>query len=380
MKHVNSSPDSRVLPSALIEAAAKFRATLNAAREAAGPVHFSWYPYDSLGNIIHITRLLEGTGLDLSSLVQGKTILDLGCADGDFAFFLESLGASVVAVDHPRGNYNTLAGISALRDQLHSDVQIRTMDLEKGVHTGPDRFELTLALGLLYHLRNPFGFLESLSTCTRYCILSTRVMRRVPGVDRDVSALPLTWLLGSDELNADDSNFWIFTEAALRRLFERAHWQVRALTSVGDTAESMPHTMENDERAFCLLESCYGDIGIELGAGWHEPEDTGWRWTAKEFTVRAQQADDSVMVTASIYVPDVLIASFPSVTLNLRVNGEPVDPEVYSTPGKFTYTRRLPVRAADLLLEFSVSHAMPPDAADKRERSLIVESVHLVRA
>jgi hypothetical protein len=204
-------------------------------------------------------------------------------------------------------------------------------------------------------------------------------MRRAPGVDNSISGVPLAYLLGADELNADKSNFWIFTEAALRRMVERAHWRVLAWTSVGDTAASLPHTMEHDERAFCLLESTWGNLGLELGAGWHEPEDTGWRWTAKEFTVRASNASEVTGLTAALYVPDALIAAYGPVTLNFEVNGEAGEPETFLTPGLFQYERMFATTGPEVEIRFRTSHAFAPDDQDRRERSLIFESIELTR-
>lgn len=374
------STKEAVICAPLIDAAEEFRAVMVLARKAAEPINFSWYPYDSLGNSVHLTKLLKGSGFDFVSLVKDQRILDLGCADGDFAFFLESLGASVVAVDHPRSNHNNLRGITTLRAQMNSSVEVRRMDLDAGVDTGKESFGLAIALGLLYHLKNPFQFLESLSRCARYCVLSTRVMRRLPGVVQDVSGIPVAYFLDADELNGDNSNFWIFTDAALRRLLERAHWRVLASTTVGNISDSDPHTLENDERAFCLVESTYGQFEVKLGQGWHEPEDTGWRWTARTFNATAEHAQKGAFVTAAIYVPDALIAGYGPITLGLSVNGISVNPQVFSNPGLYTFTRRIPAAAEHLDLTFTVSHTFPPDALDSRERSLIVESIRIENA
>ena len=85
--------------------------------------------------------------------------------------------------------------------------------------------------------------------------------------------MPVAYLLDADELNADNSNFWIFTETALRRLLQRAHWRVLAWHNAGNLKASDPNTLENDERAFCLIESTWGEIGVTLVDGWHQPED-----------------------------------------------------------------------------------------------------------
>ncbi|MDZ4797802.1 MAG: hypothetical protein SGI92_06550 [Bryobacteraceae bacterium] len=369
-----------LLVSPMIYAVEEYRAVLKAARRRAEPVPFDWYPYDSLGNMVHLEQLLEHSGFDFKAAVQGKTILDLGCADGDFAFFLESLGARVVAVDHPRGNHNNLAGIRTLKEQLGSTVDVRTHDLDTGVEIGPDRFELTIALGLFYHLKNPILFLETLAKRTRFCLLSTRVMKHLPDNTKDFSGTAIAYFLTADELNGDNSNFWIFTRESLERVITRSHWRVLAYTTVGDTRASLPVTLEHDERAFVLMESTWGEIGLDTGEGWHEPEDSGWRWAAQRFTASSSNAMSASGVTASLFVPDALIAQFGPVTLTLTINGEPAAPEVFRTPGLHRVTRRVPAPASHLDLVFQMSHALPPDASDLRERSVVVEFVRLERS
>ncbi len=366
-----------VLVAPLIYAVEDFRSVLADARKRAEPVYFDWYPYDSLGNMVHLTQLLEHTGFDFGEAVSGQRVLDLGCADGDFAFFLESRGAHVVAVDHPRSNHNNLAGIRALKQQLNSHVEIRTHDLDTGVDIGSAHFDLTIALGLFYHLKNPILFLETLARRTRRCLLSTRVFRRLPGMKADVSETPVAWFLTADELNGDNSNFWIFTPESLRRVIERSHWRVVAMTTVGESEASLPNTLDRDERAFCFLESTWGEVGLELGEGWHQPEDSGWRWTAREFSARAENASNARNMIASLYVPDALIQTFGPVMLNISVNGQPAAPEIFERPGLHSLSRPIPRETASLELRFQMSHALPPDSADPRERSVVVEFVRL---
>jgi tRNA (mo5U34)-methyltransferase len=361
----------------MIYAVEEYRAVLKKARQQAEPIAFDWYPYDSLGNIVHLEQLLEHSEFDFKAAVQGKTILDLGCADGDFAFFLESLGARVVAVDHPRGNHNNLAGIRTLKEQLGSSVEVRTHDLDTGVDIGPEQFELTIALGLFYHLKNPILFLETLAKRTRFCLLSTRVMKHLPANSTDFSGTAIAYFLMADELNGDNSNFWIFTKESLHRVIERSHWKVLAYTTVGDTKASLPVTLDHDERAFVLMESTWGEIGLDPGEGWHEPEDSGWRWTAQRFTASAKNAMSARGVTASLFVPDALIAQFGPVTLSLTICGQAVQPELFSTPGLYQVSRRIPTPQEHIDLIFEMSHALAPDSGDLRERSVVVESLTL---
>lgn len=355
----------------LPEQAESFRKVLANARARAATPHFEWYPYDSLGNFVHLERLLAGTGVDLARSVHGRQVLDLGCADGDFAFFLEHLGASVIAVDHPRSNHNNLAGITALKAALDSRVDVRRMDLDATWDLSDHQFEIATALGLLYHLKNPFAFLESLAKCARTCFLSTRVMRQLPGSNQSYKSVPIAYLLSATELNADNSNFWIFTDASLRRLFTRTHWRVLSMISVGGEKRSDPDTLENDERVFCYLQSTWGEIGVTMGHGWHTPEDAGWRWTERTFAVTASTAG---LLTAEIYIPEALIEAASPITLTITANGHALEPARYTSPGLYTVTRSV-TKPGEIV--FESSHALPPDDVDLRERSIIVQSIRI---
>jgi L-ascorbate metabolism protein UlaG (beta-lactamase superfamily) len=111
----------------LVPLAIDFRKKLETAKQAVGAA-FEWYPYDTLGNIWHFDALLTEGRRDLLALAEGGPVLDIGCADGDLAFFIESLGIPVVAIDHPRSSHNGMAGVHAAKRALHSNVEIRTVD------------------------------------------------------------------------------------------------------------------------------------------------------------------------------------------------------------------------------------------------------------
>src|SRR3954468_22589776 len=101
-----------------------FKAELERAKQAAAAASFAWYPYDSLSNFPLVDRLLEADNRDFSSLVEGHPILDLGCADGANAFFLEGLGFGVDALDHAATNFNKMRGVRALKAARNSGIGI----------------------------------------------------------------------------------------------------------------------------------------------------------------------------------------------------------------------------------------------------------------
>src|SRR5207245_1320525 len=132
---------------------------------------------------------------------------------------------------------------------------------------------------------------------------------------------------------------------------------------------------DRGERAFCLVRSRYNGLAhVELLDGWHESEQTGWRWTRREFAVRIRGCGTAL--TLKTFVPEGSLQRLGPLTLWVNVNGRDLVPAVYETPGHQTLVRQLaPEPAGELLLRFRLSDALPPDESDDRERGIVVDSI-----
>jgi len=215
---------------------------------------FPWYPYGTLNNFVH---LREGFNLHpLETLSSTKHVADIGGADGDLAFFLQSLGYRVDIIDNASTNFNGLQGARTLIDILgvSKSVKLVELDIDEQFALPEARYDLIFLLGILYHLKNPYYILEKLSYLSRNLWISTRIMRFGPGGE-PLHDIAVAYLLNPDESNNDSTNYWIFTERALTRIVTRAGWKVTYYTTRGDTTTSNPNNMERDERAFMLLSS-----------------------------------------------------------------------------------------------------------------------------
>ncbi len=147
-----------------------------------------------------------------------------------------------------------MEGIRILKDALNSAVRIHSIDLDSQFSLPSDSYDAIFLLGILYHLKNPFFVLEKLAEITRFCFLGTRVARKAPD-GQFLAAYPVAYLLGPEECNNDNTNFWIFSGEGLKRLIQRTGWKILAYTTIGDTRSSTPADASHDERAFCVLES-----------------------------------------------------------------------------------------------------------------------------
>ncbi len=384
---------SRVEPEAarlgireISEKAAAFQRKLQAVKAAAAAKEkgFAWYPYESLTNFVTLEKLLHGENRFLLELAGGDPVLDLGCADGDLAFFLESLGCKVRAVDYPATNYNGLRGIRALKKELNSTVEISALDLDSQFRLPEAKYGLALFLGTLYHLKNPFYALDTLARHARYCLLSTRIARFTPDKQTDIGRLPVAYLLDKGEANQDWTNYWIFSEAGLKRLIDRTGWDICEYLTVGNIEDSDPASSRGDQRAFCLLKSriSAAAASVELLSGWHELEYDAWRWTERRFSIAAPAPaeKDRAVLRLEFTLPELVLDRFGALTLRAAVNGVALPEETYSEPGEYMYVRRVPAEsltAGAAVVEFELDHALPPDETDERERGVVVSSVRL---
>ena len=246
--------------------ARQFDQELNKEKKQLAPQEFDWYPYGTLSNFLHLKKLLGKSHPYLLSLAGDRPMVDIGAADGDTAFFLESLGYEVDTVDYPPTNFNGCRGLGLLKKARQSGVGLHEVDLDRQFELPGKAYGLAFFLGILYHLKNPYAALESLAGMAHHALISTRIARYNVARERkgrgglngkrvELADIPSAYLVAPMETNNDPTNYWMFTEAGLKRILDRCGWELMAWTTVGDTRQSDPATAKHDERAFCLVRS-----------------------------------------------------------------------------------------------------------------------------
>ena len=337
----------------------------------------TWYPWQSLGQLEVLDTFLQGDLAALMTMIGHDRALDVGCGDGDIAFFLETLGARIDAIDHAPTNNNALLGVHALQQKLGSSIRIHAVDLDTRPQLPSSGYGFTVMLGVLYHLKNPFLVLEALARASRYIFLSTRIASLSPDRKTSFGALPVAYLVEEDELNHDESNFWIFSEKALQRVMRRSGWDVLHYTTVGPAA-SDPVTQEGDARAFILARSRLAapPSSFQLLRGWHQLEYDAWRWTERAFSMEVISYAPLRPATLRFVfqLPEVVFAQASALRLSVRINGTPLAPGIYSTPGQHEYIGSVPALDAGVAtVEFELDRAIAPTDADRRELGLLVD-------
>ena len=107
--------------------------------------------------------------------LSGKTLLDVGCNAGFYAFEAKRRGARrVLGVDGQRQHVRQ--GLF-VRKALGLDVEFRRLNVYELSPRSVGRFDITLALGLLYHLKHPILALENLYQVTKdLLVVETAIM------------------------------------------------------------------------------------------------------------------------------------------------------------------------------------------------------------
>jgi hypothetical protein len=277
-----------------------------------------------------------------------------------------------------------MQGVRALKAALQSSVEVWEVDLDAHFVLPQVHYGLTMLLGVLYHLKNPFYVLETLATISRYCLLSTVITSQAPDGRTRLRDLPVAYLVDEQEVNKDPSNYWVFTEAGLRRLLKRALWEVCDWMVVQPEAGRGAGFWERRERAFCLVRSLVTEPGLttRLLSGWHALEDWSWRWTERRCSaaVSLPAGSGQAALTLRFVLPDVVLERLGPVTLSATLAGRPLAPETYSHSGEHVYRREVALAGLPpdaVVVEFELDKCLPADSTDSRERGLIAVSLRL---
>ena len=74
----------------------------------------------------------------------------------------------------------------------------------------------------------------------------------------DVSSFSIAYLLSPNELNNDSTNYWIFTVAGLKRLVDRAGWNVVGFRTIRgyDNVQIRKTTITMSAHSWCWRARC----------------------------------------------------------------------------------------------------------------------------
>jgi tRNA (mo5U34)-methyltransferase len=150
--------------------------------------------------------------LELPERLDGWSVADIGALDGFFSFEAERRGAErVVAFDSYMWQVRGRDGFDLARRVLGSDVEPVEAEV---VDLSPEHgsFDLTLFLGVLYHMRHPLLALERVASITQ----NTLVLES--HVDLLGSRRPAGAFYPGAELMNDPTNWWGLNPPAIEAM------------------------------------------------------------------------------------------------------------------------------------------------------------------
>ena len=201
---------------------------------------FTWYHSFRFGNVYApgtITSLKYQ--MWVSSLIpenlEGKTVLDVGTADGFYSFLCESRGAKkVVAVD-----WLEFPGFTAAHKILNSKVEFQKLvvdDSTRGftklksdigtINNIEEKFDIVLLFGVLYHLPNPIMILQKLFVNTNMLLIASHII--------DSEELAMYYYPEGSLTSGDTTNWWVPTPPCLIDIGTRIGFEKSVLVDTFD--------------------------------------------------------------------------------------------------------------------------------------------------
>lgn len=149
-------------------------------------------PYDHL--VAGKSELFDDSRLDwvidLVGDIKGKNILELGPLEGGHAYTLQKYGASIISIEaNPRAYLKCLA----VKQVLNLDrVQFLYGDFAKYLNGKVPSFDLCVACGILYHMRNPMELIAKIAKCSPKIFMWTHyydpvICRKHPALKNNIN-------------------------------------------------------------------------------------------------------------------------------------------------------------------------------------------------
>jgi tRNA (mo5U34)-methyltransferase len=195
--------------------------------------------------------------LELTDL-SGMRVLDVGTADGFYAFQCEALGAEVVAIDH---KIKDLSGFMIAKQILGSKVEY----IEANVYDlQPEEFgdfDLVLFLGVLYHLRHPLLGLDRLRAlvrangaiaveslvCDQRFFVGKNKTKKLKKIAPRMSKLPIAQFLSGNRFSDDATNQWAPNVEGMKAMVEDSGFRAERVETWDGRALVFARAIEEPE-------------------------------------------------------------------------------------------------------------------------------------
>ncbi len=167
--------------------------------------------------------------------LTGKSVLDIGCNAGFYAFEMKRRGASrVVGIDTDE---RYLAQARLASEVLGYDIELLQMDVYSVSHLA-EKFDLVIFMGVLYHLRHPLLALDLLHDYVARDLLLFQSMQRGPAPVPVASDYPFdetkiferpghpAMYFVENSYAGDWTNWWIPNQACVEAMLRSAGFAI----------------------------------------------------------------------------------------------------------------------------------------------------------
>jgi hypothetical protein len=122
----------------------------------------------------------------------------------------------------------------------------------------------------------------------------------------------------------------------------------------------------------------------QLVSGFHALENGAWRWTMRKFSVMLKPPlgsdQNGAMLRFRLFISDDQINRVGPITLSAEIDGHPLDPQTFTKPGDYAYSRTVPadlLKAPSVKVVFSLDKAREPDGVDGRQLGVVASLIGL---
>ena len=123
---------------------------------------------------------------------------------------------------------------------------------------------------------------------------------------------------------------------------------------------------------------------IQLLKGFHDIEQSAWRWTASQFVVALKTPpgarERGGVVVMAFAAPEPVIQKSGPITITAKAGGTELGRATYSKAGQHTFKAEAPapmLKPEVFTVEFQTDKFLTPSGSDLRELALIVSSIGL---
>ena len=152
---------------------------------------------------------------------KGKSVLDIGAADGGFSFFAERAGASKVVAFDQKSEARPLGstrGFEIAKEVLGSNVELVIGDIDQpDALTDICQFEIVFFAGVFYHLENPFIALRNIKSAL---VDNSNLFLETNGSSFNSGDYPHLQFHPKNSLNGDYTNFFSPNPSCVKLMLE----------------------------------------------------------------------------------------------------------------------------------------------------------------